>query len=70
MPFGQSRRQSSSRADHLARPFEQREQDPERLLLQRDPQAALAQLSRADVHLEGAEPQISARAGIVSIRHN
>ncbi len=31
-------------------------QDPERLFLQGDPDAALAQLARPQVHLEGAEP--------------
>ena len=43
-------------ADDLARPLEQGSQNAERLLLERDAEAALAELSRSEIDLEGAEP--------------
>ena len=67
VPLGQSRAAEIFAADDLARPLEQRRQDPERLILQRDPDAALAQLSRPQVHLEGAEPDDLSGAGAGSV---
>lgn len=43
--------------DHDAGTFEQGGQDAQRLLLQREADAALPQLADPDVHLEGAEPE-------------
>ena len=43
-------------ADDIARLLEQGDQNAERLLLERDAEAALAKLSIADIQLERAEP--------------
>ena len=47
--------------DDLAGPFEQRDQETEGLVGQVQPAAGLAQLTRADVQLEDAEPDNPAR---------
>ena len=53
--------------DDITRPLEQSREDFERLILQRDSDAALAQLSRPHVHLEGAEPESLHTLSIESI---
>ena len=50
-------------ADHFSGPFEQGRQDAERLLLERDPDTALAQLARSRIHFERAEADDLQRRG-------